>query len=93
MGGSTVEGGWGLGVGVHESVLAAAIATMVRSERRATAYGLFTACFGLFWFLGSLLLGWLYDVSLTAMVVVAVGLEIAAIPFLISAARQRSAAS
>jgi predicted MFS family arabinose efflux permease len=78
---------WGLGVGVHESILAAAIATMVRPERRATAYGLFTGAFGLFWFLGSVVLGLLYDVSLAAMVGVAVALEIAAVPFFLSVAR------
>ena len=80
---------WGLGVGVHESILAAAIATMVPSERRATAYGLFTAAFGLFWFLGSVLLGWLYDVSLPAMVSVAAVLEVAGVPFFLLASRRQ----
>ncbi len=83
---------WGLGVGVHESVLAAAIATMVPGERRATAYGLFTAAFGLFWFLGSVLLGLLYDASPVAMVGVAVALEIAGVPFLLGAARRQAGA-
>jgi MFS family permease len=81
---------WGLGVGIHESILAAAIATMVPTERRATAYGIFTAAFGLFWFLGSVLLGWLYDVSLTAMVSIAVALEIAGVPFFLILARRRA---
>jgi MFS family permease len=82
---------WGLGVGVHESILAAAIATMVPPERRATAYGLFTGAFGLFWFLGSVVLGLLYDVSVTAMVGVAAALEVAGVPFFLSVARRRSA--
>jgi predicted MFS family arabinose efflux permease len=82
---------WGLGVGVHESILAAAIATMVPPERRATAYGLFTGAFGLFWFLGSVVLGLLYDVSVPAMVGVAAALEIAGVPFFLSVARQRTA--
>jgi len=80
---------WGVGVGVHESILAAAIATMVPPERRATAYGLFTAAFGLFWFLGSVLLGLLYDVSLHAMVGSAAALEVAGVPFFVAAARRR----
>ena len=82
---------WGLGLGVHESILAAAIATMVPAERRATAYGLFTAAFGVFWFLGSVLLGWLYDVSLVGMVVAAVGLEVAGVPLLLITQRLISA--
>jgi MFS family permease len=80
---------WGLGVGVHESLLAAVIATMVPSERRAIAYGLFTAAFGLFWFLGSALLGALYDVSIASVAVASVVLEIAAVPFLVVVARHR----
>ena len=80
---------WGLGVGVHESILAAAIATMVPAERRATAYGLFAAAFGLFWFLGSILLGWLYDVSPIALVSAAAALELAGIPFFFAVVRAR----
>ena len=41
-----------------------------------------------FWFLGSALLGWLYDVSLPVMVGLAVVLQIAAIPFLVGVARR-----
>ena len=81
---------WGLGVGVHESVLAAAIAAMVPPARRATAYGLFTAAFGLFWFVGSVLLGWLYDVSWGAMIALALVLEVAAVPFFLVAARRQA---
>jgi MFS family permease len=68
-------------MGVHESIMAAAIAPMVASNRRATAYGVFTAGYGVFWFLGSALLGWLYDHSIGATVAAAVALELAAIPF------------
>jgi MFS family permease len=34
---------WGLGMGVHESIMPAAVATMVPTRRRPSAYGLFTA--------------------------------------------------
>src|SRR5580658_1231095 len=44
---------WGLGMGVHESIVPAAVAPMVSSNRRASAYGLFNAGYGVFWFLGS----------------------------------------
>ena len=52
---------WGLGMGVHESIIPAAVAPMVRPERRASAFGLFTAGYGVFWFLGSAAIGILYD--------------------------------
>jgi len=34
---------WGLGMGVHESIVPAAVATMVPVQRRPSAYGIFTA--------------------------------------------------
>ena len=73
---------WGLGTGVHESIVSAAVATMVPQSRRASAYGIFTAAYGTFWMLGSALLGWLYDVSLPWLVAAAVVLELAAIPLI-----------
>ena len=78
---------WGLGMGVHESIIAAAVATMVPVSHRGSAYGIFTASYGTFWMVGSALLGWLYDVSLVSLVVAAVLLELAAIPFIMVTAR------
>jgi predicted MFS family arabinose efflux permease len=71
---------WGLGMGVHESIVPAAVAGMVPANRRASAYGLFTAGYGVAWFLGSAALGALYDVSLGAVVAFAVAVELAAVP-------------
>ena len=82
---------WGLGIGVRESIVAAAVATMVPASHRASAYGIFTAGYGTFWMLGSALLGWLYDVSLLATVVAAIVLELAAIPLIAVTARSNSA--
>jgi predicted MFS family arabinose efflux permease len=62
---------WGVGVGIHETVMSAAIAHMVPAHRRARAYGIFTAIFGVAWFAGSAALGALYDHSLMATVWVA----------------------
>jgi predicted MFS family arabinose efflux permease len=78
---------WGLGIGVHESVIPAAVAPMVSPQRRASAYGLFTAGYGLCWFLGSAAMGVLYDRSIPATVVLCVVLELAAIPFFVVAQR------
>lgn len=74
---------WGLGMGVHESIIPAAVAPMVPPQRRASAYGLFTAGYGLFWFLGSAAIGILYDRSITATIAFCVALELAAIPVFI----------
>jgi MFS family permease len=71
---------WGLGMGVHESIIPAAVATMVPANRRPSAYGLFTAVYGVCWFLGSAVMGVLYDISLPAVVVFCVAAELAAFP-------------
>jgi MFS family permease len=79
---------WGFGMGVHESIVPAAIATIVPTERRASAYGLFTAGYGVCWFLGSALIGYLYDLSVPAVIVFSVAVELLAIPFFLRAARE-----
>jgi len=73
---------WGIGMGVHESMIPAAVATMVPKERRASAYGIFTAGYGVAWFIGSAIIGMLYDVSIPAVIAFCVIAQIAAIPFL-----------
>ena len=45
---------------------------MVPKAGRATGYGIFECSFGIFWFLGSWLMGVLYDVSIPAMVAISV---------------------
>jgi predicted MFS family arabinose efflux permease len=79
---------WGLGMGVHESIVPAAVAHMVSPDRRASAYGLFTAAYGIAWFAGSLALGALYTLSAGAAVTFAIVAELAAIPFLMRVRRQ-----
>ena len=74
---------WGLGMGVHESIVPAAVAPMVPRERRASAYGLFTAGYGVSWFVGSAAIGLLYVVSLPAVIVFCLLCELAAVPLLI----------
>jgi MFS family permease len=78
---------WGLGIGVHESIMAAAVTQMVPRQRRASAYGIFTAGYGIFWFLGSAVLGILYGISLPALIIFSVVVELAAIPLFIMVSR------
>ncbi len=79
---------WGLGMGVHESIIPAAVAPMVAPERRASAYGLFTAGYGIFWFLGSAAIGFLYGISLPALIAFSVALQLAALPLFLLVARR-----
>jgi MFS family permease len=79
---------WGLGMGVHESIIPAAVALMVPIQRRASAYGLFTTGYGVFWFLGSALMGLLYGISLPVLIVFSVVAELTAIPLFLLVKRQ-----
>jgi MFS family permease len=74
---------WGLGMGVHESIIPAAVAPMVPAQRRASAFGLFTAGYGIFWFIGSAAIGILYDISLPAVIAFCVITQVAAVPVFI----------
>ena len=80
---------WGIGMGAQESILKAAVTTMVPKTSRATGYGIFECSFGVFWFLGSWLLGVLYDVSIPAMIAVSVLAQLAAIPLYLASAKLR----
>lgn len=84
---------WGLGMGVHESIIPAAVAPMVAKERRASAFGLFTAVYGVAWFLGSAVIGILYDVSLMTTIAFCVLAELAAVPLFIWVGRRTMAAA
>ncbi len=79
---------WGVGMGAQESILKAAVAVMVPKDSRATGYGIFELSFGVFWFLGSWLLGELYEVSVSAMVTVSAAAQLAAIPLYLASAKR-----
>ena len=78
-------------MGVHESIIPAAVATMVPQERRPSAYGIFTGVYGVFWFIGSVIIGRLYDVSLSALLTFAVAAQLVAIPIFIVVKRTNKA--
>ncbi len=75
---------WGVGMGAQESIMRAAIGNMVSPEQRSTAYGIFNTTYGIFWFLGSLLIGILYDISIPALVVFSVAAQLASVPIFYS---------
>lgn len=56
-------------------------------QRRASAYGLFTAGYGIFWFVGSAAIGALYTLSVHAVVAFALIVQIAAVPLFLRVRR------
>ena len=78
---------WGIGMGAQESILKAAVTSMVPKSSRATGYGIFECSFGIFWFLGSWLLGVLYDINIPLMAMISMIAQLASIPLYIMSSR------
>ncbi len=70
---------WGVGLGAQESILRAAVASLVPSARRGTAYGTFNAVYGFAWFAGSAIIGVLYDNVIWLAVIFSVLVQVAAL--------------
>ena len=83
---------WGLGMGVQESLIPAAVAPMVSPDRRAYAYGLFTAAYGTAWVLGSIVIGVLIGISDAGLVAFCVAIELAAVPLILAVRGRMKAA-
>ncbi|MBW4601490.1 MAG: MFS transporter [Calothrix sp. FI2-JRJ7] len=74
---------WGIGMGAQESIVKAAVAKIVPPDIRATAYGIFSTGYGIAWFLGSALMGILYDKSINWLVGFSVVSQLIAVPMFI----------
>lgn len=75
---------WGIGMGAQESILKSAVATIVPKEKRSTGFGIFETAFGLFWFLGSWLMGILYDSSIISLIIFSIVTQLASVPLFYS---------
>ncbi|CEP77895.1 MAG TPA: MFS transporter [Defluviitoga tunisiensis] len=78
---------WGIVMGIHETIMRAAIADLIPLERRGTAYGIFNTVYGLSMFIGGTSIGFLYEISLSYVVTFVVIIEIISLIFLYSLIR------
>jgi predicted MFS family arabinose efflux permease len=69
---------WATGLGVQDASLRSGIAQVVSMNKRGSAFGAFNGVYGVAWFVGSAVMGILYDHSLMALVVFGVAFELAA---------------
>ncbi len=81
---------WGIGMGAQETVMRAVIVSMAPADRRGTAFGLFHAIFGVAWFVGSTLLGVIYDHSVIGVAALSFILQLLAVPILFAVATRRN---
>lgn len=72
---------WGVGMGAQESIMKAAVSSIIPRTHRSAGFGIFETGFGVAWFLGSWLLGALYDVRPLYLVLVSVAAQLLAVPF------------
>jgi len=84
---------WGIVMAVHETIIRAAIADLIPTERRAFAYGIFNTIYGGAWFLSGIVVGVLYDISIAWISAYVVIIETAALCLFIIAKKNLKAAS
>ncbi|MEM5768550.1 MAG: MFS transporter [Bacillota bacterium] len=69
---------WGAVMGIHETIMRAAIADLTPISSRGFAYGIFNTLYGTAWFLGSAAMGLLYDISINYIIDFICAMEIIA---------------
>jgi MFS family permease len=69
---------WATGIGAQDAVLRSGIAQVVSMNKRGSAFGAFNGVFGVMWFVGSAVMGILYDHSVIALVTFGLSMQLAA---------------
>jgi predicted MFS family arabinose efflux permease len=80
---------WGIGMSAQGSLLQAMLTAVIPPQKRSTAFGLFDTGYGIAWFVGSAVMGLLYDRSILAVALFSVVLQLAALPIFFVANRRR----
>jgi MFS family permease len=73
---------WGAVMGIHETIMRAAIADLTPIKRRGLAYGIFNTAYGGAWFAGGTVIGILYEHSLGSLIAFAIAMQLAALPLI-----------
>lgn len=72
---------WGVVMGIQETVMKSAIADITPLKKRATGYGIFNTTFGVAALISGTVMGLLYEHSIRALIITAVIIQIASLPF------------
>jgi predicted MFS family arabinose efflux permease len=80
---------WGIGLSAQGSLFQAVLTGVIPPQKRSTAFGLFDTGYGIAWFIGSAIMGLLYGRSVMAVALFSMFLQLAAIPVISIANRQR----
>jgi len=71
---------WGVVMGTHETIMKAGIADITSIRKRGTGYGIFNMLYGIAIFIGSAAAGFLYDYSVTLLIIIMIVVELLALP-------------
>ena len=71
---------WGAVMGIHETIMRAAIADLIPLARRGSAYGIFNTVYGLSWLIGATLMGFMYEFMPQAIIAFVIVMELISIP-------------
>lgn len=71
---------WGIVMGCHETIMKSAIADLTPLRKRGTGYGIFNTAYGLAIFIGSAVVGLLYEYSIPLVIMISILIEIIALP-------------
>jgi MFS family permease len=79
---------WGAVMGIHETIMRAAIADLIPIERRGSAYGIFNTIYGVAFLVGSAVMGLLYDKAPGAITGFVIMLELISVPMLFAVLKE-----
>ena len=77
-------------MGAEDSIMKAAVSQIIPKSMRSSGFGIIETGFGIAWFLGSWLLGALYDFNPVCLVIVSVLAQILANVFYLACIRRRA---
>ena len=79
---------WGGVLGIQETIMKSTIANMIPTPRRGIVFGIFNAAYGISWFLGSTLMGILYSISISYIILFSILAEVISIPIIFIVSRR-----
>ena len=71
---------WGAVMGIQDTVMRAAIANMIPVAKRGLAYGIFNTAYGGSWLVGNVLMGILYEISISYVILFSIIAEVISVP-------------
>lgn len=84
---------WGIGMGAQNSLLKALLTGVLSVAKRSTGFGLFYTAYGIAWFLGSAAMGFVYDKSLSTLIIFSVVSQLGALPVFFWGRRESGSAA